>query len=270
MIRYFSPIRSLKSIAATCFASSILPASAAVINFTTAEGYSTGTLEQAGHPWDVVNGTTASFTVNNPGLSLGPTNAGQAIYQNGFDFTAAGSVVTSVDFSFTQTTTAVDANRSVIGMQYLANPASGNFSTTAGLFGRTLTGGFRLALGGATTAAIAESAVGITAGSDLVSDFLRLTLTLTRSATADTWTRTLSLTNLTTSTVVATTGPTIFTDAALYADTSLYNSIQNFSAANTNLSALNVQAYTFTAVPEPASSALLAGSALLLLKRRRR
>ncbi|RYD36885.1 MAG: PEP-CTERM sorting domain-containing protein [Verrucomicrobiaceae bacterium] len=257
----------------------------AVVDFTAGENYIAGSLDKdtpgQSQAWDFTSSTNSNrFIVNPPGLTLTNANSGQAVYQTPQDY-GQGSITTYIDFAFSQTagsaTTAANVN--VVGVQYLQNPTSDNLNSMVAVFGRSSVSAtpYRLTMGGVTAVSFDETNLGINfAGNDLTSDPLRLSVTITRLATMDMWTRTTTLTNLTTSATVAqivSGGFTSFSTSSVpsvWTDSTLYASMQNYAAAATQLDALSIRSFGVIQVPEPGVLTSLGAGALLLLKRRRR
>lgn len=263
------------SLMATCSHAAVNVAT----TFSSTEGYISGSIDKDDNPgqslsWERVNAATAtSFVVGPPGIVVNPiaANTAQAVYQAGLNL-SEGAVTTYVDFTFSQSATAVTSNQTVIGMAFLDNATSGNRTGFSGIFGLT-TDGYRLSWG-TTVSNITAAQLGIDLGaSDFQSIPLRMSMTLTRTGTADTFTRVASLINLTNGSTITVTaagaGPS-FTDATAYADTSLYSSIQTSYTTATQITGLTIQGFGITQVPEPGAVALSLTGGLLLFGRRRR
>mgnify|MGYP003322953044 CR=1 FL=1 len=106
--------------------------------------------------------------------------------------------------------------------------------------------------------------IGFADGADTTSDLLSLEMTLTRGADETGWSVEASLTNVTTSTVVQTIAPTVFTTTQEFFDNPLYGMINSQSnEANSFTSNRTIETFTLASVPEPSSVALLFGGAAL-------
>lgn len=253
-------------------------ASAVVIDFTSAEGYASGSLN--GQPsgnssWTTTSGNT-SFTVDPSGagsvqLSTA-VNTGIAVYQTPVDFTTGVAYTSYIDFSFTQTTVDAGGSTTFLNNLYLANSSSVTVGVSTAGFGRTSgTDAYRLAFASGAVA-IDGLSLGINSGAgDTTSDVIRMVLTIQKGATAATWIGTETIYNVTTGTTVATRTSNLNFGADA-TDTSLYNSIGiGGSTITSGISGLTVLAYSSpAAVPEPATWALLIGGALFLVLRRAR
>ncbi len=183
------------------------PVQAAVIEFTTDEGYVDGNLD--GQPHFEIPNPSLGFTVNTAsGGSVAvdtSLNSRTAIFQTPVDFTTGLTYSMFIDFQFDQSTASVAGNTTFLNTLYLSGPGSGSISSTAAGFGRsTGTDAYRLAFASGSVA-ISGSSLGINSIlNDTSSDLLRLTLTLQQGSSASTWIGTETIMNLTTATTVAT------------------------------------------------------------------
>lgn len=258
-------------------------ASAVVVEFTTAEGYTSGTLNNkpTGQVMWLTSSGNSSFTVNPSGegsVQLSTSaSGGVAVYQNPIDFTTGIAYTSYIDFSFTQSVADIPSGPSssttMLNNLYLTNTNGGTVSASQGGFGRTAgTDAYRLAFAGGAFS-IDGLSLGINSGAgDTTSDVIRMVLTIQQGATASSWIGTETIFNVTTGMTLATRSVSNLNFGAAASDTSLYNGIGiGGEMPASGVSALTVLAYSSpAAVPEPATWALLIGGALFLVLRRAR
>ncbi len=289
MLKPLNPLTSRKSLftsprlaAITLFASFLAlgNARAVLIEFTSAEGYTNGTINgqpSASPVWATSSGTGTPFTVNAGGagsVALDTTlNSRNAGYNSVTNFASVGTSFTSyIDFTFVQSTATVGAATTAFSLLYSDTQTTGSIGATTAGFGRsTLLDGYRMASFAATSTNISGTALGINSGTgDNTSDVIRMTLTLTRGATTSTWGATETIFNVTTGTQVATVSSSSINIGANDPAT-LFNAMAlGVSMTTSGLSSVNVLAYS-SPVPEPATWALVtAGGVLLITLRRRR
>jgi hypothetical protein len=256
-------------------------APAVLVEFTTGEGYTSGSLngQPSGNSSWATSSGNASFTVNPAGggsvaVDTAASNSNTAVYQSPIDFTTGVAYTSSVEFSFTQSVVNTGTSTVLFSNAYSSNPSSTTLGSSAISLGRvTGVDGYRFATFASASVNIAGTALGInSAGSDTTSDIIRMTLTLQQGATATTWIGTATLYNVTTSTVLATRTSNAVDLSGVFTDTSLYGTMAVGGTASTSgASNLTVLAYSSpVAVPEPATWALLIGGALFLVLRRAR
>lgn len=257
-------------------------ASAVVVEFTTAEGYTSGSLNNkpTGQAMWLTSSGNTSYTVipTGAGSVLVDTAASSAtaVYQTPIDFTTGVAYTSSVEFSFTQAVAKTEENTTLFSNAYSINPAQGTITNSAISIGRVtdIVDGYRFATFGSASVNIAGTALGINSvGLDTTSDVIRMTLTLQQGATAAAWIGIATLYNVTTSTVLATrTVSTLNLGGSVFTDTTLYGTMAlGGNSAASGVTDLTVFAYgSPVAVPEPATWALLIGGALFLVLRRAR
>jgi hypothetical protein len=153
-------------------------------------------------------------------------------------------------------------------MAYLSDFASGNISGFSGAFQLTTTG-YQISWG-TTSTSITAAQLGInTAASDFQSSPLRMSMTLTRTGTGDTFTRTASLFDMTNGSLITSTSPQSFTSSATYSDSAIYTSMTSGYTTVSEITGVAIQRFTIDQIPEPSSLGLGIFSGLLLLKRSR-
>ncbi|CAN5437538.1 hypothetical protein BH09VER1_BH09VER1_52330 [soil metagenome] len=282
-LTFRKPLFSSSRLAAVTLVSSLLAfgnAGAVLIDFTTAEGYSNGTLN--GQPsatpvWATSSDTGTPFTVNTSGsgsVSLSTAiNSRNAGYNFVTDFATIGTSFTSyIEFTFVQSTATVGASTTAVSLLYSDTQTSGSINSTTAGFGRnTLLDGYRMASFAATATNIAGTALGIDSGSgDTTSDVIRMSLTLTRGATSSTWSATETIFNVTTGTQVATASSSAI-NIGVNDPATFFNAMAlGASMTTSGLSSVNILAYS-SPVPEPSTWALITvGGTLLITLRRRR
>lgn len=266
-------------LAAICLVSSFLAwgdAGAALIEFTTGEGYANGTLN--GQPsetpvWSVSSDTNTPFSVNTAAggsVAFNTTLNNRIVgYNSAIDFTTGAAFTTSMDFTFVQSAATVGTT-TLAGLVYAENVNANSIGSTSAGFGRsTLLDGYRLAFANAAVN-IAGTALGIDSGSgDTISDVIRLTYTLQQGATSSTWIGTEVIYNVTTDTVVATRSSSAISIGTTD-PSSFFGAMQlGTGMASSGLSSFTVLAYS-SPVPEPGVVTLLGlGCAVMALRRRR-
>jgi len=244
---------------------------AAVIEFTTEEGYVDGNLD--GQPHFEVANNNPGFTVNTAsGGSVAvdtSLNSRTAIFQTPVNFTTGFAYSMFIDFQFEQSSAVVAASTTFLNTLYLSGPGSGSIASTAAGLGRsTATDGYRLAFA-AGAVNINGSSLGINSSlGDTTSDVLRLTFTLQQGSSSSSWMGTETIFNVTTATVVATRTSSSINIGALD-PSAFYNGFGTAASASTSgLSSLTVLTYG-SPVPEPSTLILCAFGAAIVGFRRR-
>ncbi|WOO40865.1 PEP-CTERM sorting domain-containing protein [Rubellicoccus peritrichatus] len=264
------------------------------INFTTAEGYTAGSLigqPSGGGPTWTTNGAavatvdpTGSGTASITALPTGVTLA----YNSSESFANSGDTLTlSTDFvmnlngaNYNPDGTNVSGtsdNQIFLGTgEFLGSNAirtniikqndAGNWRMTFFNAGGGGAGGFAQFF-------FIESNIGITAagGADLVSDKLRLTIDLTRNDT-NSWNGNISIYNVDTATAINSTAYTTTVNAGQQAGTNYFGTFAGVGTFPTSIDVDNIN-LTVTPIPEPATIALSLGVACIVLtavRRRRR
>jgi len=276
-----STIKSLLAGALVCAALLFSQQSFALtINFTTDEGYSATETTLNGEPssspkWHahdswLVNGTAGMLDTNR-GYS---SNNLAAIYESTRAISQGQTVSVSVDFQFA----GLGGNSSTSRYVFSAALGTGSNPATAftSNFGKVIVARlgnasnyvmyFATDVNGYTGAkSFTPASIGDNGVLDDLTDNLRLTLSMTKGASASNWAVDLSLTNLNTETVVATSSLTdVSTSEAFYTD-DLYAMMATLSSNNNGgPSSLTVDQFS-TSIPEPESSAMLFTGPLLLL-----
>jgi len=249
-------------------------AHAVVIDFTSGEGYTNGSLNLQTNnsgTWKT-SSSNASFQVNTAsgGSVSVDTSVINAVagYFEPINFSTGGAITTSMDFQFTQGTATVTSATTAFGLAYTTIQGSGTNNTAFAAIGRQNgTDFYRMtAFGNATN--ITGATLGInSAGSDSLSDVIRMTLTM--SYTAGSWSGVATLLNVNTGITVATITRNGFAISSFGPD-SLYSAMRVGPEMTTSgLSSLSALNYS-TPIPEPGTFVLagLGLGAVLLFRRR--
>ncbi|MDP0495910.1 MAG: hypothetical protein Q7Q73_06840 [Verrucomicrobiota bacterium JB024] len=247
------------------FASSLVTATE--IDFTEAEGYNAATLNgqqgwtgSTGYYIPAWYGETTAANLNFADMYYGgetlDTAAGTITYALDFNFTYdLPTVATNINgMSVKLSTSSTSANTTNIGLNY---STTGNF-----VFFYFSGAGSYLAGNG-----LAPTALGLNAAtSDYVSDSLRITVEMTKGATASDWTLTTTLYNIDTDTVLRTISSTagVTSEAFFSADSIFAGFNSGANSANGGYSEFNVERFEITSVPEPAGAGFALGAIGLL------
>ncbi len=240
---------------------------ATVIDFTSAEGYTDGVLNnQPGTSGTWKTTGTSTFTgfqvdTSNGGSVALDTTASSKIagYATPVYFMSSGPVTMSMEFQFSQTAASVASATNTFGLVFASSQNAAGSTTGLAWIGRAAntTDGYRLTAFGANSVSVTGAQLGInSASSDNLSDVIRLTLTLT-AVTSTSWNGTATLYNVTTGTQIGITTRNNITSAADL-NNAMYGGFQIGSQmAASSLSSASVLNYTTTAVPEPGAYVLL-------------
>lgn len=239
---------------------------ATVIDFTSAEGYTNGVLNnQPGTSGTWKTTGTSTFT----GFQVDTSSGGSVVldttassklagYAAPVYFMSSGTVTMSMEFQFSQTAASVGSATNAFGLVYASSQNAAGSTTGLAWIGRaaSTTDGYRLTAFGANSVAVTGAQLGInSASSDNLSDVIRLTLTLT-AVTSTSWNGTATLYNVTTGTQIGITTRNNITSAADL-NNAMYGGFQIGSQmAASSLSSASVLNYT-TTVPEPGTYVLV-------------
>jgi hypothetical protein len=272
--------RSLNSLTASLLAVLLVAGyarAATVIDFTSAEGYTNGVLNNqpgASGTWKTTASSYTEFQVNTSGggyVALSTSvNSKIAGYVEPVYFLSSGPVTMSMDFQFTQSSSTA-ATTSAFGLAFSTSQTASVRNGSSVYLGRaaSTTDGYRLAVFAATSLNVSGAQLGLSsASSDNLSDVIRLTLTL-NAVNSTTWSGTATLYNVTTGTQILTYTKNDISAGDL--SSALYGGLQiGGSMSTSNLANVSVLNYT-TTVPEPGTYALLGlGLGLVLVIRRRK
>lgn len=248
------------AVAAGCL---LLALSSHAQTFTTANGYTDGTLggqngwvDGYNSPAYQVNTSTGVVNVN-----TSSTSTSIAAYTASKVSLGVGSTVTaSVTFNFTQLT----ANPSAAKEFFAMDLTNGSVKAVGGIYRDS--GSYWMSpgiSGGAGQWAYKPLSFGVLGlkgdGTDNVSDVLRLSMSVTYGADELSWSATLSLYDVTTSTDLGSATTSFTTTAAFYTSgtTGWYGRLDTPATINTVMDTLQVDSYSITSVPEPGSLAMI-------------
>jgi hypothetical protein len=262
-------------------------ASASALDYTTsfsiADGYTTGQLN-ANADWYFANSNQYLVTASSDsGLVSAPTSATQRIYYTESFNTSVSNYTLSTNFSFTAsqipTTNSAIFALSLIGDTSLA-AGSSNMTMEAGIYQTTggtyliqfitqgVSGQFKVSTGYFTAAQLGIS------GTDLTSDNLNITLTVTRGEDASSWSYVATLENLDNSSAgTITVSATVSSTADFFSSTTLYGGYSTSGASSAQVSSISVTSFSLSQIPESSATLwmLPAGAlAFSLLRRRNR
>lgn len=249
-------------------------AHAVVIEFTSGEGYTNGSLNlQTNNSGNWRTSSSNAFfqvdTASGGSVSVDTgVNSVVAGYFEPINFSTGGAITTTMDFQFTQGTATVGSATNAFGLAYTTIQGSGTNNTASASIGRQNgTDFYRMTAFGNTTN-ITGTTLGInSAGGDSFSDVIRMSLTMSYSA--GTWSGVATLLNVNTGITVATITRNGFTISSFGPD-SLYSAMRNGDGmVNSGLSSLSALNYS-TPIPEPGTYVLfgLGLGAVLLFRRR--
>lgn len=266
------------SLLAALFWLGLFSGEAATVNFTTAEGYTDGTLSGQAN-WYVGSTAADEFTVDTSHSRLvlsGPDVWQVASYTTIMNPTQAATSImkTSVNFSFTQDG-ALTTTQAILGAGLGVSP--GVSTGIYAQFRRVADGNYSLAIQSSAGTnpnwfsynTISAASLGIS-GMDVTSDLLSLSISVNRDAATTSWIVSTSIRNETTQTEVYSTSVTwASTNSSIYADSSWYSYLYEGQIATANVSDVSVYSFSSSSVPEPESFALSMGGILLLLMTQR-
>lgn len=244
-------------------------ASATDISFTSGEGYSVASLGSNSSWYAYSN---ANVTNNVIGIVNLATGGRLGIYQDEtFDFSVADSAFTSyIDVQWTQGV-ALASSLDFAEIRYYQNATGTSSSTSRLQLNRAAGAGDNYELQGlGVNVSLSAADLGIdSANSDVLSDVIRISSTLTKTS-ATTWATSYIVTNETSSSIVTSgTGSSINLGAA-NDDTTMYSGFQG--GFNDTFGDVNILNFGVSAIPEASSFAMLAGllSFSWVMARRRR
>ncbi|MBN8707801.1 MAG: PEP-CTERM sorting domain-containing protein [Verrucomicrobia bacterium] len=237
---------------------------ATVIDFSSAEGYTNGVLNNqpgTSGTWKTSTGASyAEFQVNTSdggSVALSTTaNSKIAGYSEQVSFLSSGPVTMSMEFQFTQSSSTAAGATSAFGLGFSTGQSTALRGTSAVYLGRSAgTDSYRMAAFSFASLLVTGAQIGLdSASSDTLSDVIRLTITL-NAVNSTTWSGTATLYNVTTGTQIITYTKNDISAGDL--STSLYGGMLiGGSMATSGLSSVSVFNYT-TTVPEPGTYVLL-------------
>ncbi len=227
------------------------------VNFTSVEGYATGSLHGqpgASPAWQLVSGSN-SFNVDlTKGLVVNgaQTTAQNAVWQTPADFTATASRTAVMDFDFTQSA-ATAATNTIVSLSNFYNTTSGSTNVKA-YFGRASgTDLYRIGFyqsNGSPATSVVTNVTGAdlglnSGGGDNISVPLQMRYTLTRGVSASAWSAVIELKNRSSGATLATvTVPSFTTSSTFFNDTSLYPVINSEARQSAALTEFVITGYT--------------------------
>ena len=236
-------------------------------SFTTAEGFASGASNLNGqNGWVAPAGSVLVNT--DAGKEFVFSAGGQSSYWGGGTFDpTAGTMNFTTDFKFNAAPT---TNSDVFNVIRLGAETTGGdiarvyfrYIAASDSYRMRYSSGNGFDRDVASSELFSASVIGQTAGSDAQSNDLSLSWTLTRGATRDAWTSSLSLSNIGGADVDIGFGAatiwsaTIQVSAAFHADTDIVWGFQTANISNANVLATSA---SVDVVPEPSSYALIAG-----------
>lgn len=274
--------RSLKSLAASLlgiYLAAGYAQAAAIVDFTTTEGYANGVLNNqpgTSGTWKTTTGASyAEFQVNTSdggSVALSTTaNSKIAGYSSQVSFLSSGPVTMSMEFQFNQSSSTAAGATSAFGLGFSAGQSSALRGTSAVYLGRSAgTDSYRLAAFSAGSLTVTGAQLGLdSASSDTLSDVIRMTITL-NAVNSTTWSGTATLYNVTTGAQIVTYTKNDISAGDL--STALYGGMLLGGTMSTSgLSSVSVLNYT-TTVPEPGTCVLLGlglGAMTVYVRRRK-
>ena len=256
-------------------------------SFDGAEGYVSAGLDksiQTGMPHFIVPGISGLYLPSGQAPNFGyvsknPTASGpRAYYVNGegADYVAGNRWTTTMGFDFEgldATNPGSNVHLSAVGFS-TSNSASANSMIAAIQKGATQTDQytFYISGGGYDSVSFNYSDIGDDpADADDLSDKLQINFSLVKSATANEFLATATLTNVDTSTTIATLNTTLSNSAAYNSDLFGFMNAGSITEVD-NWDLFKMYDFSYTAVPEPQSYTLMLGgfAALVALRLHRR